>query len=84
VLVDLPFVKNGEVIPADATHLCALWPGGGRASWLTPRSHFGKAQTEGSVELSPGKHTLTLQFANALHKSYGKGFSKELTITVLP
>jgi len=36
------------------------------------------------VELSPGKHTLTLQFANALHKSYGKGFSKELTITVLP
>jgi hypothetical protein len=30
--------------------------------------HFGKGQTEASIPLTPGKHTLTLQFANALHK----------------
>ncbi len=30
--------------------------------------HYGKGQTEASVTLAPGKHTLTLQFANALHK----------------
>ena len=30
--------------------------------------HFGKGQTEASITLSPGKHKLTLQFANALHK----------------
>jgi len=30
--------------------------------------HFGKGQTEASIVLAPGKHKLTLQFANALHK----------------
>ena len=30
--------------------------------------HFGKGQTEAALTLAPGKHKLTLQFANALHK----------------
>ena len=34
------------------------------------------------MTLAPGKHTLTLQFANALHKSYGPGYAKQITITV--
>lgn len=59
------FVKAGEEIPFDATHL-----------------HFGKGQTSASVALPPGRHTLTLQFANALHKSYGKGYAKVLHVTV--
>jgi len=44
--------------------------------------HYGKAQTEGELELAPGKHKLTLQFANALHQSYGKEFAKTITVNV--
>ena len=44
--------------------------------------HFGKAQTEGELELEPGKHKITLQFANANHESYGKEFAKTITVNV--
>ena len=44
--------------------------------------HFGKAQTEGTLTLEPGKHKITLQFANALHESYGKEFAKTITVNV--
>jgi hypothetical protein len=44
--------------------------------------HFGKGQTECDLRLSPGKHTLTLQFANGAHLSYGPKFSKTISITV--
>ena len=33
--------------------------------------HFGKGQTETTLKLPPGKHTLTLQFADGAHQSYG-------------
>src|ERR1700742_3384352 len=33
--------------------------------------HFGKAQTSTEVTLAPGKHRLTLQFADGIHRSYG-------------
>ena len=41
-----------------------------------------QGQTEGQVELTPGKHTLTMQFANALHKSYGPGYAKSIEVMV--
>merc|ERR1719174_516380 len=44
--------------------------------------HYGKAQTEGELELTPGKHKITLQFANAYHESYGKEFAKTITVNV--
>ena len=44
--------------------------------------HFGKAQTEGTLALEPGKHKITLQFANALHESYGNEFAKTITVNV--
>ena len=44
--------------------------------------HFGKGQTETSLELEPGQHTLTLQFANGAHQSFGEAWSKTITITV--
>jgi len=44
--------------------------------------HYGKAQTEGELDLEPGKHKITLQFANALHESYGKAFAKTITVNV--
>ena len=44
--------------------------------------HYGKGQTEATIELSPGKHTLTLQFANGIHQSYGEAWSKTITVNV--
>lgn len=59
-------VPAGTVIPEDEVHL-----------------HYGKAQTEGELKgLEPGKHTLTLQFADALHASYGPSLAQEITVTV--
>ncbi len=46
--------------------------------------HYGKAQTEGVLELSPGKHTLTLQFADGAHRSYGKKLAKTITVFAAP
>lgn len=44
--------------------------------------HFGKGQTAADLELSPGKHTLTLQLANALHESYGPTYNSSITVNV--
>ena len=44
--------------------------------------HFGKGQTEAEVELTPGEHTLTLQFADGVHRSYGPQMATSITITV--
>lgn len=46
--------------------------------------HFGKGQTEAEVELAPGEHILTLQFADGLHRSYGPALSKTVKVTVTP
>lgn len=65
IIIDGGFMKTGETIPADATHI-----------------HYGKGQTEATIELTPGTHTLTLQFANGLHQSYGEAWSKTITVNV--
>jgi hypothetical protein len=44
--------------------------------------HFGKGQTETELTLAPGKYTLTLQFANGAHQSYGSPMSKTIEVTV--
>lgn len=50
--------------------------------------HFGKAQTADTLNikkyptLTKGKHTLTLQFGNGGHISYGPAMSKTINITV--
>ncbi len=44
--------------------------------------HFGKGQTETEVTLKPGKHTLTLQFADGLHQSYGPAWSATIHVDV--
>src|SRR4051812_13535942 len=38
--------------------------------------HYGKMQKEAELTLTPGKHTLTLQFADYAHMSYGEKMSK--------
>lgn len=44
--------------------------------------HYGKGQTETEVTLSPGKHTLTMQFADGFHQSYGEVWSKTIELNV--
>ena len=44
--------------------------------------HFGKGQKETQLELTPGKHTLTMQFADGVHKSFGEEWSNTIEITV--
>jgi hypothetical protein len=45
--------------------------------------HFGKGQTETTLTLSPGKHTLELLFADYEHMSFDPPLhSKKITITV--
>ena len=44
--------------------------------------HFGKGQTEYELKLSPGKHKLTLQFADGLHRSYGGQMSTTVEVNV--
>ena len=45
--------------------------------------HFGKGQTETTLTLTPGKHTLQLIFADYLHQSFDPPLiSKKITIIV--
>jgi hypothetical protein len=44
--------------------------------------HFGKGQTETELTLPPGEHTLSLQFADGVHRSYGEPYRKTIRITV--
>ena len=45
--------------------------------------HFGKGQSETTLTLPPGKHTLQLVFADYLHQSFDPPLhSKKITITV--
>lgn len=44
--------------------------------------HYGKGQVADDVALAPGKHQLTLQFANAKHESYGPNFAKTISVNV--
>lgn len=44
--------------------------------------HYGGGQTSDSLILSPGEHTLTMQFADGLHQSYGEDLSTTISVTV--
>lgn len=45
--------------------------------------HYGKGQTDAVLELPPGEYKLTLQFADGLHRSYGKEMSSTIKIKVV-
>jgi len=44
--------------------------------------HFGKAQTETTLTLTPGEHTLTLQYADGIHRSYGSKLAATIKVKV--
>jgi hypothetical protein len=45
--------------------------------------HFGQGQTEATLNLTPGTHTLQLQLADGMHRSYGPQLSSSIKITVV-
>ncbi len=57
-------------------------PGGQVVPADTTHIHFGKGQTETELELLPGRHTLTLQFADGAHISYGPTMSETIEVNV--
>jgi hypothetical protein len=44
--------------------------------------HYGNAQKEASITLTPGKHKLTLEFADGAHRSYGSKLAASITVDV--
>ena len=85
-------VKGMEVRPAGELaentghHHIIIGPAGIPEGTVVPKDekhiHFGKGQTEADIELEPGKHTLTMQFADGNHTSYGEVLAATITITV--
>lgn len=44
--------------------------------------HYGGGQTGDTLNLPPGNHTLVLQFADGIHRSYGEPLSASINVTV--
>ena len=44
--------------------------------------HFGKGQTDASIELDPGRYIISLQFADGVHVSFGELMSESIQINV--
>ena len=67
-------------------HLIIDGPDSLAAGSIVPKDslniHFGKGQTDYELSLSPGKHKLTLQMADGLHRSYGGKLSATITVNV--
>jgi len=76
----------GEVVPGTGHHHVIIDGEGVASGEVVPADethiHFGGGQTETDVALTPGEHTLTLQFADGIHRSYGPPMSTSITITV--
>jgi hypothetical protein len=66
LLIDHDFTAAGEVVPP------------GDSTML----HFGKGQLSTQINLAPGKHKLTMQFANGAHMSYGEKMSTSINVVV--
>ena len=78
---------SGEIIPDSGHHHLIIdgesIPEGQAVPKDATHIHFGKGQNETELELAPGKHTLTLQFANGAHLSYGKNMAATITVEVV-
>jgi len=44
--------------------------------------HYGKGDTITTISLPSGYHTLTLQFANGMHMSYGEEYSNTINVYI--
>jgi hypothetical protein len=77
----------GFVVPGEGHHHILIDAGDSvAAGQVIPKDaqhlHFGKGQTTATIDLPRGKHRLTLQFADGIHRSYGSRLSSTIEITV--
>lgn len=76
----------GELIPGTGHHHIIIDGGPINKGVVVPADslniHYGKGQTEAELNLPKGEHTLTLQFADGYHQSYGKQMSATVLIQV--
>lgn len=79
-------VKAGEIKANTGHHHIIVDGGSVDKDVVIPKDemhkHFGDGSSKTTLTLKPGKHTLTLQFADGAHKSYGKEMSETISIEV--
>ena len=59
-----------------------FWPEGEVIPTSDSTLHFGKGQTDASIELDPGRYIISLQFADGVHVSFGELMSESIEINV--
>lgn len=79
---------SGGVVAGTGHHHILINQGAMRGGKIIPTDkthlHFGKGQTEATIKLDPGEYTLTMQFADGLHRSFGKKMAHSIRIKVVP
>jgi Domain of unknown function (DUF4399) len=77
----------GEIVKGTGHHHIIVDGQGIPLGTVVPKDethlHFGKGQELVDVELTPGEHTLTLQFADGAHMSYGPTLASTIKVKVL-
>tara|TARA_B100002051_G_C16718441_1_gene630866 strand:+ start:1249 stop:1695 length:447 start_codon:yes stop_codon:yes gene_type:complete len=58
------------------------WPKGQVIPTTDSTLHYGKGQSDASIELEPGKYIISLQFADGVHVSFGEEMSESIEINV--
>ena len=59
-----------------------FWPEGEVIPTSDSTLHYGKGQTDASIELDPGKYIISLHFADGVHVSFGEEMSDSIEIIV--
>ncbi|MFM7839590.1 MAG: DUF4399 domain-containing protein [Chitinophagaceae bacterium] len=77
---------NGKIKPASGHHHILIGLDSITAGTVVPKDsthlHFGNAQTTAEIKLPPGTYKLSLQFADALHRSYGGRLTSTVSVKV--
>lgn len=75
-----------DILPASGHHHILIGLDSLPSGTVVPKDsvhlHFGNAQQEAELNLPPGKHKISLQFADGIHRSYGSKLSTTITVNV--
>ena len=82
----MKLAKAGDMKPGTGHHHLLVDAAAIPTGEVVPKDathiHLGNMQTETELTLAPGKHTLTLQFADGAHMSYGPAMSQTITVNI--